>query len=98
MRSALLWVDHRYTRPLILITENGCDILGESSLTLPAVLNDTFRSTLPSLPPSLPPSLTHSPDHRIDYYQRYLGAVAEAMRSGVNVRGYFAWSLMDNFE
>ncbi len=35
---------------------------------------------------------------RIDYVSRHLAALAEAMRLGVNVQGYFYWSLLDNFE
>ncbi|MDP7592944.1 MAG: GH1 family beta-glucosidase [Litorilituus sp.] len=35
---------------------------------------------------------------RIDYYHNHLNAVNEAMKQGVQVNGYFAWSLMDNFE
>lgn len=35
---------------------------------------------------------------RTDYYQQHLLAVDNAMESGVKVKGYFAWSLMDNFE
>jgi len=35
---------------------------------------------------------------RIDYYQQHLLAVDEAIVQGVDVHGYFAWSLMDNFE
>jgi beta-glucosidase len=35
---------------------------------------------------------------RIDYYNQHLAAVAEAISQGVNIKGYFAWSLMDNFE
>ena len=35
---------------------------------------------------------------RISFYQRYLAQVARAIDEGADVRGYFAWSLMDNFE
>jgi beta-glucosidase len=38
-------------------------------------------------------------DHdRIDYLTQYLGAVARAIAEGVPIRGYFVWSLLDNFE
>ena len=35
---------------------------------------------------------------RIRYLKTHLGAVAEAVERGADVRGYFAWSLLDNFE
>ncbi|WP_424806559.1 GH1 family beta-glucosidase [Rhodococcus sp. 27YEA15] len=35
---------------------------------------------------------------RIDYHDAHLRAVRSAMDDGVDVRGYFVWSLLDNFE
>ena len=35
---------------------------------------------------------------RIDYLDGHLRAVADAVARGVDVRGYYCWSLMDNFE
>ena len=46
----------------------------------------------------------HAIDGRIDdplrvwYYREHLRAVRRAMDRGVDVRGYYAWSLLDNFE
>jgi hypothetical protein len=34
----------------------------------------------------------------IEYYRQYLIALDRAISDGVPVRGYYAWSLMDNFE
>jgi beta-glucosidase len=39
----------------------------------------------------------HDPQ-RIDFLNRYLLALQRAVRDGVDVRGYFHWSIMDNFE
>ncbi|WZZ55987.1 hypothetical protein YC2023_056094 [Brassica napus] len=35
---------------------------------------------------------------RIDYYARHLEMVQDAISVGANVKGFFAWSLLDNFE
>ncbi|TDD25626.1 beta-glucosidase [Kribbella turkmenica] len=35
---------------------------------------------------------------RIDYLDGYLRSLRQAMDDGVDVRGYFQWSLLDNFE
>lgn len=35
---------------------------------------------------------------RIGYLRQYIGAMGEAMKGGADVRGYFVWSLLDNFE
>ncbi|MCT6700178.1 GH1 family beta-glucosidase [Rheinheimera sp. 4Y26] len=37
-------------------------------------------------------------EDRLAYYQAHLLALDSAIRQGVRVDGYFAWSLMDNFE
>jgi beta-glucosidase len=39
----------------------------------------------------------HDPD-RIRYLHAHLGAVHDAIRQGADVRGYYLWSLLDNFE
>uniref|UniRef100_UPI0035CA7A40 family 1 glycosylhydrolase n=1 Tax=uncultured Amnibacterium sp. TaxID=1631851 RepID=UPI0035CA7A40 len=62
--------------------------------------------------PGLPPMVTENgaafPDvvedgavhdtARIDYLHRHFGAALDAIDRGVDLRGYFVWSLMDNFE
>ncbi|XP_040994447.1 beta-glucosidase 11-like isoform X3 [Juglans microcarpa x Juglans regia] len=37
-------------------------------------------------------------NQRIEYYCSHLWYLQKAIRDGVNVKGYFAWSLLDNFE
>jgi beta-glucosidase len=35
---------------------------------------------------------------RVDYLRKHISAVGAAMDAGVDVRGYYVWSLLDNFE
>lgn len=35
---------------------------------------------------------------RVSYLREHIGATLEAIRQGADVRGYFAWSLLDNYE
>ncbi|MGP1357999.1 GH1 family beta-glucosidase [Roseicyclus sp.] len=45
------------------------------------------------------PDTTDAPDTaRIDYLDAHLAAVRQAIGGGAPVRGYFVWSLMDNYE
>ncbi|HEX7022706.1 MAG TPA: GH1 family beta-glucosidase [Trueperaceae bacterium] len=37
-------------------------------------------------------------DARVHYLRRHIVAVQDALARGADVRGYFAWSLLDNFE
>lgn len=47
-----------------------------------------------------PPSGDTPPQdsRRVEFYRSYLEAAAQAVEDGVDLAGYFAWSLMDNFE
>jgi beta-glucosidase len=35
---------------------------------------------------------------RVNYLRRHIGAVRDALQAGCDLRGYFAWSLLDNLE
>ena len=48
-------------------------------------------------PPSLDGDRLEDP-LRVDYLRKHLRAVHAAIEAGVDVRGYFLWSLFDNFE
>ena len=78
IRANLNWIAARYNNPKIYITENGCDVVGESELPLAKALHDKFR---------------------VEFYRNYTTNVLLAAHvDGVNVQGYYAWSLLDNFE
>lgn len=46
----------------------------------------------------LDPTGTPRDPQRVEYLRSHLAAAHEAIRSGVDLRGYFVWSLLDNFE
>ncbi|MEU7742628.1 GH1 family beta-glucosidase [Nonomuraea sp. NPDC049158] len=50
-----------------------------------------------AFPDTVDNGMIHDED-RIDYVRRHLQAVFDVIEKGVDVRGYFLWSLMDNFE
>jgi beta-glucosidase len=69
----------------------------------------SFKQRYPTLPPLYITENGMASDARVQagrvhdaqrarYFNSHLAAVDAAMRQGVDVRGYFAWSLMDNFE
>jgi beta-glucosidase len=41
---------------------------------------------------------TDKDDRRVEYVRRALNGVSRCIRDGIDVRGYFYWSLLDNFE
>jgi beta-glucosidase len=44
-----------------------------------------------------PNGAVHDPE-RIDYLRSHFTAAHQAITAGVDLRGYFVWSLLDNFE
>lgn len=73
-RKLLQWIDERYDRPVIYITENGCAFDDKVSN---GQVND---------------------QKRVEFYSGYLFEAHNALSNGVNLGGYFAWSMFDNFE
>jgi len=68
-----------------------------------------FKASYPALPPIYITENGMASDdkvvggtvddaQRIAFLNRHFAAVAGAMDAGVDVRGYFVWSLMDNYE
>jgi beta-glucosidase len=51
-----------------------------------------------AFPDELGPEGDVSDPRRVAYIESHLGALARAIADGVDVRGYFYWSLLDNFE
>lgn len=89
-----------------LYTETGWEVF-------PQGLTDTllwFKRTYGDLPVYItengaafpdPPQVANGAVHdplRVDYLRTHLRAVHDAIRQGVDVRGYMLWSLMDNLE
>ncbi len=87
------------------VTDMGWEIFPEG---LPELLLK-LKAEYPDLPPvyitengmanadTIDGGQVHDPE-RIAYVRSHLAALKEAMDAGVNVQGYFLWSLLDNFE
>ena len=86
------------------LTDMGWEIYPEAFTELLVSLNEKYN-----LPPvyitengaAMPDVITDGVVNdidRVEYFQSHLYAVNNAIAQGVNICGYFAWSLMDNFE
>lgn len=47
---------------------------------------------------SISPDRDLNDDDRVSYYRAALESVLDTLDAGVKLKGYMAWSLMDNFE
>lgn len=97
------WYEHVAPAPEGL-TEMGWEIVPEAFSKMLIDLDKEYD--LPDLyitengaamPDQLVDGKIHDAD-RIAYFQSHLLAVDKALEAGVNIKGYFAWSLLDNFE
>ncbi len=82
-------------------TDFGWPVVPDGLRELLVLLRDRYGAALPPLYVTENGCSYGDPmddQRRIDYLDGHVRAVAEAMRAGVDVRGYFVWSLMDNFE
>ncbi len=86
------------------VTDMGWPVLGSSLTDLLMRLKNDYGS-LPlyitengaAYVDVLEDGKVHDPD-RIDYLADHFEAMAEAIRRGVDLRGYYLWTFMDNFE
>jgi beta-glucosidase len=89
LREILLRIGFAYpSAPPLVVSENGAAFDDD-----PAAL----AAALSAGPEGASGALIDDPA-RVAYLQAHLEAVADAVREGGDVRGYFAWSLLDNFE
>jgi beta-glucosidase len=86
---------------------NGSPIVPRGLSDLLVSFHERYRDKLPPIhitengcafaDEAGPDGAVHDPE-RIAFLAGHLGAVRDAMSAGVDVRGYFVWSLLDNFE
>jgi beta-glucosidase len=76
LTRVLTWVNERYGKLPLYVTENGAAFYDP-----PAPLDGAVDDPL-----------------RVHYFKEHLKAAHAAIQQGVDLRGYFAWSLLDNYE
>jgi len=94
--------------PFAMVEVPGVPVTGMGWPVVPDALRRLLLDLRARYGPALPPiqitesgcSYDESLDDqaRIDYLDAHIGAVRAAVEEGVDVRGYYVWSLLDNFE
>mmetsp|Transcript_26441 Transcript_26441/g.30076 ORF Transcript_26441/g.30076 Transcript_26441/m.30076 type:complete len:248 (-) Transcript_26441:15-758(-) len=87
-RELLLWISRRYPGIPIVMTEHGT--AEDDDTTLETAVQQQQQ----------PQKQEDEVDDmgRVEYFKHYLTACGEAIGFGANLQGYFALSLLDNFE
>jgi beta-glucosidase len=88
------------------VTEMGWEIVPDAFRSVLIEVKERYSGDLPvyilengaAFPDRVEADERIRDEPRIAYLRDYLGAVLEAIEAGVPVRGYFVWSLLDNFE
>ena len=93
---------HRFGPDGVLPPEDGVPVLIMGYEYWPEALEATIRYAAARA--GVPIVVTENgigttdDDQRLDYVRRALAGVARCLDDGIDVRGYYYWSLMDNFE
>lgn len=92
LRDIVLEMSARYPQLDLVITENGSawddELVEERVADAGNPRNSSDEQTILAV---------HDP-HRIHYLREHLRALSQAMDEGARVTGYYAWSLLDNYE
>jgi len=84
-------------------TEMGWPVIPDGLTELLLGLRERYGDKLPPIVitengAAMPDVAGVDDTRRVDYLNQHLLALRKAMDGGVDVRGYFVWSLLDNFE
>ncbi|AOS63039.1 glycoside hydrolase family 1 protein [Actinoalloteichus hymeniacidonis] len=94
--------DRHATLPPIYLTENGCAYPDPAAKGVPPEHTDEPTESAATASPASTTGVAgnDAPDdaERIDFLAEHLAVLREAIAAGIDVRGYFLWSLLDNFE
>ncbi|XP_068636515.1 beta-glucosidase 44-like isoform X2 [Aristolochia californica] len=85
MYKAVTYVKEKYQNPTVILSENGTNRWEFHFKCMDDPGNITLRAGLQDTT-------------RVNFYKSYLTELKKAIDDGANVIGYFAWSLLDNFE